>query len=64
MSRRPLAFRQSDVMRAVKAVRAAGMTVARIEVDNGKIVVVVGEPGKVESQTPLDQWMADRARTA
>jgi hypothetical protein len=35
--------------RAVRAVRAAGVEVRRVEVDRaGKIVVVTGEPGKDE----------------
>ena len=50
MSRRPCVFRQRDVTKAVKAVAAAGVPVAKVEVDrDGKIVVVVGEP----SQNPL-----------
>jgi hypothetical protein len=40
-SRAPSAFRQRDVTRAVKAVTAAGVHIARIEVDGaGKIVIV------------------------
>ena len=65
MSRAPQTFRQRDLTRAVRAVTAAGMSVAKVEVDkDGRIVVVVGEPGKIESQTPLDRWIAQRARTA
>jgi hypothetical protein len=45
MSRRPCVFRQRDMTRAVKGVTAAGVTVAKVQVDkDGKIVVVVGEP--------------------
>ena len=52
MSRRPCVFRQRDVTRAVKAVAAAGVTVAKVEVDkDGKIVVVVGEAGKTDAPT-------------
>jgi hypothetical protein len=44
MSRGPQTFRQRDVTKAVKAVAAAGMSVAKVEVDKaGKIVVIVGE---------------------
>jgi hypothetical protein len=47
MSRQPCVFRQRDVTRAVKAVAAAGVAVAKVEVDrDGKIVVVVGEPSQ------------------
>jgi hypothetical protein len=47
MSRRPCIFRQRDVTKAVKGVAAAGVPVAKVEVDNtGKIVVVVGACGR------------------
>lgn len=45
MSRGPLTFKQQDVTRAVRAVVAAGVEVARVEVGkDGKIVVVAGRP--------------------
>jgi hypothetical protein len=45
MGRRPTAFKQGDVTRAVKAVVAAGVDVSRVEVEmDGKIVIVTGEP--------------------
>jgi hypothetical protein len=45
MSRVPSTFRQADVTRAVKAVTAAGVDIARIEIDKaGKIVIVAGKP--------------------
>ena len=65
MSRGPQTFRQNDLKRALKVAAGAGMRVTEIRVDkDGRIVVVVGEPGKIESQAPLDQWIAQRARTA
>ena len=56
--RRPCVFRQRDVTRAVKAVAAAGVTVAKVEVDkDGKIVVVVGEPSQNRlSTTGGNEW--------
>jgi hypothetical protein len=63
VARGPCAFKQSDLTKAVRGVVAAGVSVAKVEVDKtGKIVVVVGEPSKSASQSPLDQWIADRAR--
>jgi hypothetical protein len=53
MSRVAQTFRQSDVVRAVKALRAAGEAVARVEIDrDGKIVVIVGDPAKPTSSGP------------
>ena len=45
MTRPPSTFRQQDVTRAVKAVTAAGVHIARIEIDKmGKIVIITGDP--------------------
>jgi hypothetical protein len=55
MSRGPLTFRQTDLTRAVKAVRAAGVEVMRIEIDRaGKIIVVAGKPN--EAETTTNSW--------
>jgi hypothetical protein len=53
MSRGARTFRQADVTRAVRAVRAAGEQVARVEVDrDGKIVVIVGNGNENGSSGP------------
>jgi len=47
MTRGPNSFKQGDVTRAVRAVRAAGVPVVRVEVERDrKIVVIVGEAEK------------------
>jgi hypothetical protein len=46
-------FRQRDVTRAVRATVAAGVVVARIEIENGKITLVASNP--VESE-PTDDF--------
>ena len=41
MSRAPSTFRQGDITRAVKAIRCAGVEIARVEIANdGKIVII------------------------
>jgi hypothetical protein len=61
MSRGPLTFRQSDVTRAIRAARAAGVEVARVEIDkDGKISVFAGEPvPRVGSrqENEVEQWL-------
>jgi hypothetical protein len=45
MARRPSTFKQSDIARAVKGVKAAGEEVAKVEIDKeGNIIVSVGKP--------------------
>ena len=47
MSRAPCTFKQRDITAAVKAVTAAGVDVARVEVDKtGRIVIIAGKPGE------------------
>jgi hypothetical protein len=68
MTRRPSAFRQRDLTRAVKGVTAAGVGIARVEIDKaGKIIIIPGEttdqPGQ-PSGNDLDNWIAKRAKDA
>lgn len=51
-------FKQADVERACKGVTAAGLKVARVEVESGRIVVVVDEPANGNCQNPLDRLYA------
>jgi len=58
--RKRCTFRQSDVTRAVKAVVAAGVEVARVEVDkDGRIVVVAGKPESNPASNPWDDAMKE-----
>lgn len=50
------AFRQSDVTRAIKAVRAAGGE-ARIEITDHKITIVPGKSG--DDVTDLDRELTE-----
>jgi hypothetical protein len=57
MPRGQCTFRQGDVTKAVKAVLAAGVRVARVEVDRaGRIVVIAGEPATAEQAKEVGEW--------
>jgi hypothetical protein len=58
MSRRPSAFRQSDLTRAVKAVIAAGLYVAGVKVSaQGDIEVVTGDGRAHDSSArEVNEW--------
>lgn len=48
-------FRQIDVTRAAKGALAAGLPVGRMEIDtDGKIIIVIGEPGAVVEKNDWD----------
>jgi hypothetical protein len=58
MARAPSTFRQQDVTRAVKAVTAAGVHIARIEIDKaGKIVIITADPtNRSDEMTEANEW--------
>ncbi len=56
-------FRQRDVTRAVRAAVAAGVVVARIEIEEGKITVVTGRPVKSEPTDDFEKWKMKHAGT-
>ena len=62
MPRAPSTFRQQDVTRAVKAVAAAGVHIARVEIDKtGKIVIIAADTtGRSREMVEANEW--DRVR--
>jgi hypothetical protein len=53
--RAPSTFKQRDLTKAVKAVVAAGVDIARVEIDrDGKIVIVAGKATGIDN-TPVDE---------
>jgi hypothetical protein len=60
MPRGPCAFKQRDVVRALKAIRAAGIENARLEITkDGLLIVMSGKPDEADD-SPLDQWRSSR----
>jgi hypothetical protein len=54
MTRAASPFRQADVTRAIKGAVAAGVDIARVEIDRtGKIVIVTGKP--LDATSPQDE---------
>ena len=67
-SRTSSTFRQRDVTKAIKAATAAGVGIARVEIDKaGKIIIITGETTEQPYQASgndLDNWIAKRAKDA
>ena len=59
MSRAPSTFRQQDVTRALKAVAAAGVHIARVEIDRAGKIVVVTQQMPTGQQDDLDRELAE-----
>jgi hypothetical protein len=60
MARTPSTFRQQDVTRAVKAVAAAGVDIARVEIDStGKITIIAVTAPATGQQDDLDRELQE-----
>ncbi len=65
MTPRPTPVRQSQITRALKAAKAAGMPVERVEIGpDGRVIVFAGGEAKDTDDRALDEWSRKRARQA
>jgi len=55
--RSPLAFKKLDLMRAIRAAKDAGMSVAGFEIDkSGRIAIKVGAPADDQQLSNPNPW--------
>jgi hypothetical protein len=60
MTRAVSHFRQADLARAVRALKAAHIKIERIDIAaDGKLSVIVGQNGKQEEGNPWDEVLSD-----
>jgi hypothetical protein len=52
-TKNPSNFRKTDVKRAVQAMKSAGLSVSRIELQDGKVVFFPAKDGAEESETDI-----------
>jgi hypothetical protein len=64
MARGPSMFRQTDVTRALKAAVAAGLDVARIEIDVTGKIALFARSETLEPISPLERWKHTHARAS
>jgi len=67
MSKGPSTFRKTDVKRAFDAAKMAGVKVARIEIQAGKITLVPRDDSNAKADAPdsvveLNDWLAKKAK--
>jgi hypothetical protein len=58
MARAACLFKQSDVTKAIKGAHLAGLSVARVEIEGGRIVVVAGAPDHGSVVPERNEWDA------
>lgn len=62
MANRPAQIRKSEIERIVKGVIASGLSITRIDVEGGKIVIYTNE-GEANQESPLEAWRRENAQS-
>jgi hypothetical protein len=63
---RDLTFRSSDITRAIKAAKAAGVANPRIEVSKSGVIAIIPQPGDApgDDPNPWDKHAQNKKRSA
>ena len=66
MVNRPKMFRQTDLKRALRAAKQAGLEVGQVELDpvTGRIIITASSEIGGKTSTPLDDWLATHAHSS
>jgi hypothetical protein len=59
MTRRPSNIRERDIAKALKGARAAGMEIARVEIDLVGKIILFTKSDSDEALSPLEKWRQD-----
>lgn len=62
MARPQAKWRKVDVTRAILAAKAGGLDVGRIEIENGRIVIISAGDKSSAADSELDRWEREHAR--
>jgi hypothetical protein len=61
MANRPAPIRKAEIERAVKGVLATGLTITRIDVEGGKVVIYT-QDGEAQQDSPLEAWRREHGQ--
>jgi hypothetical protein len=56
------AFRLNDATRLVRALKAAGLSIKRVELDNGKVTAVTEDKAADHKSDEVEDWVSKNAR--
>lgn len=62
MANRPAPIRKAEIERAVKGVLATGLSITRIDVEGGKIVIYTNDGGE-QQDSPLEAWRREHGQS-